>query len=155
MARLALQAGLLAVLALAACTNDPYPDADRDRKILYSSFAEAPKTLDPAVAYTTAEHVITGNVYDTLLEYHYLRRPYQLIPGLAEAKPEPVALPGGGQSYRFKLRRDAVFHEDACFPPDRQGRRTRPVVAADFAFQLARLADPAINSPVASSFAQG
>jgi len=42
---------------------------------LYSTFSEAPKTLDPAVAYTTASHVITGNVYDTLLEYHFLKRP--------------------------------------------------------------------------------
>ena len=63
--------------------------------MLYSSFNEAPKTLDPAVAYTTAEHVITGNVYDTLLEYHYLERPYRLIPGLAEAVPEPQRTPDG------------------------------------------------------------
>ena len=154
MTRLALVAGLGALLAVAACTNDPYPDADRGKKILYSSFIDAPKTLDPAVAYTTAEHVITGNIYETLLEYHYLRRPFQLIPGLAEAKPEPQALPDGGQAYRFRLRRGVLFHVDPCFPPDPQGRRTRPMIAADFAFQLARLADPAVNSPVASSFAQ-
>ena len=66
-------AALAGCLAAFGCTNDPYPEADRDKKVLYSSFNEAPKTLDPAVAYTTAEHVITGNVYDTLLEYHYLR----------------------------------------------------------------------------------
>ena len=82
-------AGIAGLLLVSACTNDPYPDTDRGKKVLYSSFNEAPKTLDPAVAYTTAEHVITGNVYDTLLEYHYLKRPYRLIPGLAEAVPEP------------------------------------------------------------------
>ena len=74
---------LAGCLAVIGCTNNPYPEADRDKKVLYSSFNEAPKTLDPAVAYTTAEHVITGNVYDTLLEYHYLERPYRLIAGLA------------------------------------------------------------------------
>src|SRR5829696_3775226 len=93
---LAAVAGCLAVVG---CTNNPYPDVDRDKKVLYSSFNEAPKTLDPAVAYTTAEHVITGNVYDTLLEYHYLKRPYELIPGLAEAVPEPQKLEGGNLSY--------------------------------------------------------
>ena len=66
-------AALAGCLAAFGCTNNPYPEADLGKKVLYSSFPEAPKTLDPAVAYTTAEHVITGNVYDTLLEYHYLR----------------------------------------------------------------------------------
>ena len=84
------------MLALAGCTNNPYPDADRDQKVLYSSFVEAPETLDPAVAYTTAEHIVTGNVFDTLLEYHYLRPPFELIPGLADgsargSRPRPTA----------------------------------------------------------------
>jgi len=145
---------LAACLAAAGCTNNPYPDEDRDRTVLYSSFSEAPKTLDPAVAYTTAEHVITGNVYDTLLEYHYLKRPYQLIGGLAEAVPEPRQLADGRQTYRFRLRPGITFHDDPCFALGGEGRRTREVVAADVAFALARLADPAVNSPVVSSFAQ-
>jgi ABC-type transport system substrate-binding protein len=127
-----------AVLALSACTNNPYPEADQDKKVLYTSFSDAPKTLDPAVAYTVAEHVITGNVFDTLLEYHYLRRPYQLMPGLAEAVPEPQTLPGGRQLYRFKIRRGVLFHEDPCFAANQAGPRTREVVAADVAFELAR-----------------
>jgi len=147
-------AALFGLLALAGCTNNPYPDADRDAKVLYSSFSEPPKTLDPAVAYSTAEHVITANVYDTLLEYHYLARPYRLVGGLAEAVPEPKQLPGGRQSYRYRLRPGILFHDDPCFALGQGGRLTREVTAADFAFQLARLADPAVNSPAASSFAQ-
>src|SRR5882757_8749413 len=127
---LAAMAGCLAAFG---CTNNPYPEADRNKKVLYSSFNEAPKTLDPAVAYTTAEHVITGNVYDTLLEYHYLKRPYQLIAGLAEAVPEPRQLPGGRQSYRFKIRPGILFHADPCFALSQSassqiGRSTREVV---------------------------
>jgi len=153
-ARLWVFAALAGLLALAGCTNDPYPDADRDKKVLYSSFGEAPKTLDPAVAYTTAEHVITGNVYDTLLEYHYLQRPYQLIPGLAQAVPEPQRLANGNLSYRFTIRPGILFHADPCFSLGRTGRATREAVAADFAFALTRIADPAVNSPVISSFAE-
>src|SRR6478609_6629720 len=147
-------AALAACLAACGCTNSPYPDADLGKKVLYSSFNEAPKTLDPAVAYTTAEHIITGNVYDTLLEYHYLLRPYKLIAGLATAVPEPEQLPDGKQVYRFQIRPGILFHADLCFAPDREGRRTREVTAADFAFAMARIADPAVNSPVISSFAQ-
>jgi oligopeptide transport system substrate-binding protein len=154
LARLSLFAALAACLTAFGCTNNPYPEADRDKKVLYSSFNEAPKTLDPAVAYTTAEHVITGNVYDTLLEYHYLERPYRLIPGLATAVPEPQQLADGKQAYRFQIRPGVLFHADPCFAPDQAGRRTREVGAEDFAFALARVADPAVNSPVISSFAQ-
>ncbi len=145
---------LAGCLAVIGCTNNPYPEADRDKKVLYSSFNEAPKTLDPAVAYTTAEHVITGNVYDTLLEYHYLERPYRLIAGLAAAVPEPRQLPDGRQAYRFEIRPGVLFHADPCFGSSQGGRQTRAVTAADIAFALARIADPAVNSPVISSFAQ-
>jgi ABC-type transport system substrate-binding protein len=141
-------------LALAGCSNDPYPADHRDKKILYSSFSEAPKTLDPAVAYTTAAHIITGNVYDTLLEYHFLKRPYQLIPALAEGVPRALARPDGGVSYVFKIRDGILFHSDPCFALSQGAARTRKVTASDFAYQLARLADPAVNSPLASSFAQ-
>lgn len=152
--RLVLIFALAAGLAASACTNDPYPDADRNSKVLYTSFGDAPKTLDPAVSYTTSEHVITANTYGTLLEYHYLKRPYQLIAGLAQDVPKPEPAVGGGERYRFRLRPGIQFHDDPCFELSAPGARSRPVVAADFAFQFARLADPAINSPVASSFVQ-
>jgi hypothetical protein len=51
--------GMLVLAGLAsttACNNNPYPDADRDDAILYTTFNEAPRTLDPAVAYTTSSH---------------------------------------------------------------------------------------------------
>lgn len=151
--RLSAIAGLAGLLALLACTNDPYPDVDKNKKVFYSSFGEAPKTLDPAVAYTTAEHIVTGTVYDTLLDYHYLRRPYELIPSLAEAVPKPETQADGRQVYRFKLRPGVLFHSDPCFALSQRDRTTRDVLAADIAFQFARLADPAVNSPVASTFA--
>ncbi len=32
---------------LAACTNNPYPNADAAAKVLYVAFSQPPKTLDP------------------------------------------------------------------------------------------------------------
>ncbi len=144
---------LVAVVVLAACGNDPYPGADDQRKVLYLPFSESPKTLDPQVAYSTADHVVTGAVYDNLLEYHLLDRPYRLIPGLARAVPSAEPRPGGHVVYRFALRDDLEFADDPCFALDGAGRTTRRVTAADVAFALMRIADPHVDSPVGSTFA--
>lgn len=144
---------LAASLGVAACGNDPYPGAESDRKIVYVAFSEPPKTLDPQVAYSTADHAVTGAVYDRLLEYHYLERPYRLIPGLARAVPAAEPRAGRHVAYRFDLRDDLLFADDPCFALGGAGRTTRQVLAADVAFSLMRIADPGVDSPVASSFA--
>lgn len=144
-------AALLA-LGVLGCSNDPYPPEHGDEKILYTSFQAAPRTLDPATAYTTNAHAVTGAVYDTLLTYHFLKRPLELIPGLAEALPEEEALADGRSRYRFVLRRGLLFAEDPCFALGGAGRTTREIVAADVAFQLMRLADPGVGSPVVEPF---
>jgi ABC-type transport system substrate-binding protein len=143
---------LFLVLAILGCTNNPYSEADAARKIYYTSFAEPPRTLDPAVAYTTSDHAVIGNVFDTLLEYHYLKRPYTLIPGLAAEVPRPRHDGGGRPFYLFELRDDLLYQDDPCFALAEPGRRTRRVTAADVAFALARIADPAVNSPVIENF---
>lgn len=150
------------IVWLCACTNNPYPEDAAHEPIFYTSFVDPPKTLDPAVAYSTNEHEITGNVMDTLLEYHYTKRPYQLIPGLAQAVPEPESLDGTRVRYRFELRPDLLFQNDPCFALSKgatiegaccnQPPSTRNITSRDFAFELARLADPAVNSPAFQSF---
>ena len=135
-----------------ACSNDPYPPEKGDEKILYSSFQDAPRTLDPAVAYSVRSHAVTGAVYDTLLTYHFLKRPLELIPSLAVALPAVTDLGDGRTRYRFELRRGLLFADDPCFELAGDGQRTREVVAADVAFQLMRLADPEVGSPVVEPF---
>ena len=130
------------------CTNNPYSESDDQKKILYNSYREAPRTLDPAVAYTTSSHAITGEVYETLLEYHYLKRPYVLIPGLAAGLPSVEDIDADWKRYRFELREGIFYQQDPCFELGGEGRTTREVVTADIAFELMRLADPAVNSPV-------
>jgi oligopeptide transport system substrate-binding protein len=141
-----------ALLGLAGCGNNPYPGADDSLKVRYGSLPGAPKTLDPAVAYSTLEHAITANLYETLLEYHYLKRPYVLIPALAREVPELRELPGGRSAYRFRVRPGVLFAEDPCFELGLPGATTREVLARDFAFALARIADPAVTSPVSATF---
>ena len=47
---------LLAALLMSACSdiwNNPYPAGDRGQNVLYTSFSERPKTLDPAVTFAS------------------------------------------------------------------------------------------------------
>ena len=90
------------VLALAAgCGespwNNPYPAADAVSNTLYTSFAERPKHLDPVQSYAGNEYAFIANIYQPPLQYHYLKRPYELMPFGAEAVPRPVYLDAAGK----------------------------------------------------------
>ena len=70
--------------------NNPYPTADAERNILYSSFSERPKHLDPVRAYSSNEYAFLAQIYEPPLQYHFLKRPYQLVPLAAESVPVAV-----------------------------------------------------------------
>src|SRR5687767_11131880 len=85
--------------------NDPYPAEERGKNILYSSFAERPKHLDPVQSYTEDEARFTQQVYEPALQYHYLKRPYELIPLTAVEVPKPRAIEGGKFTvYEVRIR---------------------------------------------------
>jgi len=79
---------------LVGCTgttlNNPYPKEEEGRNILYSSFSERPKHLDPAQSYSSNEIVFTAQIYEPPFQYHYLKRPYTLIPLTATEIPIPA-----------------------------------------------------------------
>jgi len=60
--------------------NNPYPARDDNRNILYSEFSERPKHLDPIRAYSSNEYVFLAQIYEPVVQYHYLKRPYELVP---------------------------------------------------------------------------
>lgn len=145
---------VVACLVAAACSNDPYPAEPAGLRTLYVPFAEAPKTLDPQVAYSVYDHEVIANVYETALEYHYLRRPYELVPALVTEVPVPEPQPDGGVRYRFRLRRGIRYAADPCFAQGAPGATSRDLVASDLAFALTRIADPKVGSPVGQTFAK-
>ena len=56
---------LVTAMILAGCGeiwNSPYPGADRGKSILYTSFSERPKHLDPAQSYTSDEEIGRAHV---------------------------------------------------------------------------------------------
>ncbi len=77
---------------LSACDlsqlNNPYSETEGDLSLLYSSFSERPKHLDPAVAYSSNEYGFIAQIYEPPFQYHYLKRPYQLEPLTAVKMPK-------------------------------------------------------------------
>ncbi|WP_304057379.1 ABC transporter substrate-binding protein [Nitrosomonas communis] len=79
------------ILLLSACSgtiwNNPYPSDDSGKNILYNAFAERPKHLDPVQSYSSNEILFTAQIYQPPLQYHYLKRPFMLIPQTVNKMP--------------------------------------------------------------------
>lgn len=88
-------------------------------------------TLDPVSSYDTVSARVVYQIYETLYQYHYLKRPYKIIPGLADGFPKVT---NGGTRYIIKLKKGVRYHDDPVF----QGK-PRYVKAQDFINQIKRL----------------
>jgi oligopeptide transport system substrate-binding protein len=161
-----------ALALLAGCSgtpwNYPYSTADKDEKVLYSVFTERPKHLDPAQSYTTDEAVFTRQIYEPPLQYHYFKRPYELIPLTATAIPKPRIITKGGQTfsvYDIHIKAGIHYQPHPAFNPehlslepaaiarlrspyDLPGLTSRELVADDYIYQIKRLAHPHLHSPI-------
>ncbi len=102
---------LASVVLLAGCGqawNDPYPAADAEHNVLYAAFTDRPKHLDPAQSYTEDEITFTGQIYEPPLQYHYLKRPYALIPATLEQVPQPRFFDAQGRELAADAPLDAI-----------------------------------------------
>jgi ABC-type transport system substrate-binding protein len=176
-------------LLLAGCDgqpwNRPYPAEDAARNIYYASFSERPNHLDPAQSYSSNEVTFTGQIYEPPLQYHYLKRPYQLVPLTATEVPVAHYLDASGQPlpddadskqiassyYDIHILPGIYYQPHPAFARDEQGgllysglgeaeledihtlgdfsaTDTRELVAADYVYQIKRLAHPQLNSPI-------
>jgi len=68
--------------------NNPYAEDVGASSVLYQSFSERPKHLDPATAYSENEYAFIAQIYEPPFQYHYLKRPYQLTTLTATKMPE-------------------------------------------------------------------
>lgn len=89
--------------------NNPYPAYESNQKIYYSSFSEQPKTLDPARSYSSNEYQFIAQIYEPLIQYDYLARPYQLIPLSASIMPEVRYLDKTNQPLPVSQADEAAF----------------------------------------------
>ncbi len=180
---------LFFLFILAGCgdgiLNTPYPKQDSNKNILYSSFAERPKHLDPIRSYSSNEYALIAQIYEPPLQYHYLKRPYSLIPLAAAELPHPVYYDENGRVldddaavddiaytyYDITIQPGIRYQPHPAFAKDQVGRfvyhdltqeeledvhvladfdqtATRELVAADYVYQIKRLAHPRLHSPI-------
>jgi oligopeptide transport system substrate-binding protein len=116
----------LAAAALCGCDPPPEPDAR------FVSQMEI-KGFDPVFTSDSYAAGAQKQVFEYLYEIHPFKRPLELQPLLAASMPEVSA---DGMKYVFRLRDDAFFQDDPCFP----GGKGRKVVAQDFVWCFKRLA---------------
>jgi len=122
-------------LFLAGCgRNDLDTLRFKGEQVLYGQTPRI-KGLDPAKAGDVASSMMVGRVYEGLLEYSYLDRPYHLQPMLAAAMPD---VSSDGLTYTFHIRTGIYFQNDPCFP----GGKGRELTAEDFVYSIKRVADP-------------
>lgn len=99
------------------------------------------KGMDPIFADDLYSGTEVSRVYEGLLQYHYLKRPYQLIPSLAEAMPD---ISKDGKTITFKIKKGVLFQDDPAFKDN--GGKGRELTAEDFIYSFKRLADPKLHS---------
>lgn len=109
-----------------------------DEQVLYAQTYRI-EGFDPATSSSVSTALAMGKIYEGLLQYSYLTRPYQVEPLLAESMPE---VSEDGLTYTFKIREDVFFQDDPCFP-DGKGRQ---LVAEDFVYAIKRVADAKLAS---------
>jgi ABC-type transport system substrate-binding protein len=191
---LALLQLLTVALLLTGCGappwNDPYGAADGGGEVFYSSFSERPKHLDPARSYSANEWAFISQIYEPPLQYHFLQRPYTLVPLTAARLPEVQPYDAAGQPLPADAPPEAVAYTDYVvtirpgirFQPHPAFARTadgayrywplsaeqlaavhtladfsaadsRELTAADYLYQVKRLAFARNHSPVAGLMA--
>ena len=128
-------------LLLSGCGADPYPGLP-DAGTLHVALNSEMKGFDPAQADEETSNICVYNVFDQLYEYHNLKRPFELVPALAEAMPEVSA---DELTYTIRLKRGVRYQDDPCFTAT--GGQGREMVASDVVFCIQRLMDLHVDSP--------
>jgi ABC-type transport system substrate-binding protein len=135
----------MALLLVASCSNNPYRPDETAESAYFSTFATPPTKLDPTSAYYSHEGAIIDQIYEPPFTYHYLKRPYELVPMTATAIPAPVYLDAGGAvlpetdatadrvkrvQYTIKIQPGIRYQDHPCFARTPDGRSVYADAAA-------------------------
>ncbi len=124
---------LLMAMSRPALAADP-------EKILKYAFRIAETTFDPANASDLYSNYVNAAIFDPLMTYDYLARPYKLKPNVLVDMPTAS---DDGRVFTFRIKPGIYFSDDPAF----NGKK-RELVAADFVYGIKRHYDPRWRSPV-------
>lgn len=124
---------------LSSCSCSSHGGLDGKTKILRKVHSEKGKSLDPHQQFDAASADVVVLLFDSLFTTHYLKRPIEFIPNLAESMP---TFTDNGKVMTIKLRKDVRFQDGDCFP----GGIGRLFDANDVVYSFKRFSDPYVNS---------
>ncbi|MEY8203958.1 MAG: ABC transporter substrate-binding protein [Bermanella sp.] len=113
--------------------NNPHSVVERGESVLYSSFSERPKHLDPARSFSADESNFIDQIYEPPLQYHYLKRPYELQPATLTAMPKLSYLDEQGKRlpdsavspayslYEFEIKPGILYQPHPAFAKNDDG----------------------------------
>jgi ABC-type transport system substrate-binding protein len=133
---LATGIALAAALWLGACNNNPWPHDAAQANTMYSAVLQSsPRHLDPTASYWSNDTAYTYQIYEPLYGYHYLKRPFQLVPKTAAEVAKPRYVGKDGQAlgddapasevaesiYDVRIKQGVLFQPHPAFARDAQG----------------------------------
>lgn len=139
--RIPVGIGMFFLCALIGCAPQTDRDASSHASVLRQDTLRI-RGFDPVKAGDVPSALAIARIYEPLLQYAYLERPYRVEPLLAESMPEVSV---DGLTYTFRLRKGIYFQDDPCFAAS--GGKGREVTADDFVYSVKRLADRKNQSP--------
>lgn len=138
---------ILLLLTAQDPVNSPYGRGAMGENVLYTAFtSRSPNNLDPALSYSTDETPFTYSIYEPLYGYHYLERPYRLIPKTARKISDPIFFDQQGRRldqavagahvhksvYEISIKPGIFYQSHPAFAQDEQGAyRYYPIAASD------------------------
>jgi ABC-type transport system substrate-binding protein len=128
----ALAALAAAIAVLAGCNKRPAQS--QSHNVLQHRLNTKIQTLDPAEVGDIPSDAVASDIFELLYGYHYLKRPYEIVPVLAADMPD---ISGDGLTYTIKIKKGVYFADDRCFENGKGGE----LKADDFVFAWKRIAD--------------
>jgi oligopeptide transport system substrate-binding protein len=120
--------------------------------VQYITYPSKINSVDSVTCGDTMSASVQGGFYEGLYNYHYLKRPIEIVPQLADGMPVVAA---DGLTYTVKIKKGVKYFRNPCFGTESDGRhKTRTVTAHDFVLAYKRVGDFHVNTRLSLAFVQ-
>ncbi|HIJ67482.1 MAG TPA: hypothetical protein HPP87_09875 [Planctomycetes bacterium] len=124
---------LFVLVIITGCGKSP-SETDKNEMVLRHIMPTKVRGLDPGDMRDRYSFTIGSQIFETLYQYHFLKRPYEIVPLLAEEMP---LVSDDLLTYTIKIQKGIFYQDDECFA----GGKGREVQADDFVYSLKRIAN--------------